>query len=86
VSSGEKRSSYGRAILRFVFAAAIAATSGCAYFHPAFVSEPSRIAQAAALAKDGLEVCERQSLTRTECTVMPREEVNRIFAETFGRH
>lgn len=84
MSSSEACSNIGRAVLRVLVATSVLSTTGCAYFHPAFVTQPSR-AERAALAGDGILVCERVSLTRKDCTVLPRGEVTRALAEALDR-
>jgi hypothetical protein len=64
--------------MRLAVAASVLLSSGCAYFHPAFATHPPR-QSANALGESGVLVCERHSLTRKDCTVMPRSEVTRML-------
>jgi hypothetical protein len=64
-------------VLRFGVVASIALGSGgCAYFHPAFVTNPQ-----VAKSEDGVLVCERRTLTQSDCAVVPRREISRLLAE-----
>jgi hypothetical protein len=71
--------------MRVIVAASVLLSSGCAYFTPAFMTQPSQL-RARAQLEEGVLVCERQSLTRKECTVMPHSEVSRMLSEGFGRY
>ena len=86
MSSSRVLSKVGSVTLRVVFAAAVLSSGGCAYFHPAFVTNPSRLHTAGASAEGGVLVCERLSLTRSDCAVMPRSELNHMLSEIVGRY
>ena len=70
-----------RAMLRVLLAMSIVLSGGCAYFHPAFVTNPH-----AAQSEKGVLVCERQSLTRSNCAVMSHQDVSRLLSETTARY
>jgi hypothetical protein len=74
------------ALLRAILATSVLLSSGCAYFHPAFVTNASQLQPPAAQGERGVLVCERHSLTRKDCTVMPQSEVTRLLSEVTGRH
>jgi hypothetical protein len=59
----------------------IVLSGGCAYFHPAFVTNPQ-----AAQSENGVLVCERQSLTRSNCAVVSHQEISRLLSETTARY
>jgi hypothetical protein len=86
MSSGRVLSKVGGATLRVVFAAAVLTSGGCAYFHPAFMTNASRLHAAGASGEGGVLVCERLSLTRSDCAVMPRSELNHMLSEMTGRY
>jgi hypothetical protein len=81
VSRNESRSKVGIALLCVIVSVGVLGSSGCAYFTPAFVTHPSRAA-----AERGVLVCERLSLVRSECSLMPQSEVSRMLSEISGRY
>ena len=78
-------SKLGGAMLRVTIAAGALVSSGCAYFHPAFVTNASPLSAAATSGERGVLVCERRSITRQQCGVMSHSEVHRLVAE-LARH
>jgi hypothetical protein len=77
----------GSAIVRVIIGASALVTSGCAYFHPAFVTNPLQLsANATAFGERGVLVCEGHSLSREDCTVMPYSEVERLFSDALQRY
>ena len=72
-----------RVMLHVVVGVGIAMISGCAYFHPAFVTNP-RVQTAQS--SNGVLVCERHSLGRSDCAVMSHEEISRLLSETTARY
>jgi hypothetical protein len=87
VSSSGALFKTGSAILRIIIGASALVTTGCAYFHPAFVTNPSQLsANATAFGERGVLVCERHSLRRKDCTVMPYSEVERLFSDALQRY
>jgi hypothetical protein len=74
-------------MLRAIIGAGVLLSSGCAYFHPAFVIHPSPLrSNAAASGERGVLVCERYSLTRKDCTVMPYSEAKQLLFEALGHY
>ena len=72
-----------RIVMCFTAGVSVLVSSGCAYFHPAFITNPSR---ASAATERGMLVCERLSLTRSDCSVVSHSEVNRMLSEISGRY
>jgi len=81
VSRSEVRSKAGIALLRVIVSVGVLGSGGCAYFTPAFVTHPSRAA-----AERGVLVCERLSLVRSECALVPESEVSRTLSEISSRY
>ncbi len=81
MSRSEVRSKAGIALLRVIVSVGVLSSGGCAYFTPAFVTHPSRAA-----AERGVLVCERLSLVRSECSLVPESEVSRTLSEISGRY
>ena len=72
------------ALLRSMMLTAVVAMSGCAYFHPAFVTHPT-----SALEREranGVMVCERVSLRTEKCGVVPRSAVRELLDEQRSRY
>ena len=67
-------------MLRVTIAAGVLVNTGCAYFHPAFVTNASPLS-AASSRERGVLVCERRSIAHERCGVMSRSEVHRLVAE-----
>ena len=84
VSSSGNRSRVHVTMLRVILSASALMSSGCAYFHPAFITNASSL-QTQARAKDGVLVCERHSLAGSDCAVMPHSEVMQVLDEIAGR-
>jgi hypothetical protein len=82
VSSRGKRSKIAGVALRVVVGVSVVLSSGCAYFHPAFMTNTSRLSGATSKqAERGVLVCERQSLRRSACSIVERSELNRLLTE-----
>lgn len=86
MSSRGIASKMGGVALRVIVGAGVLASTGCAYFNPAFITNASPLRAAAATTGErGVMVCQRRSITRSECDVVPQSEVNRFLAE-MSRH
>jgi hypothetical protein len=67
-------------MLRLIVGTSVVMSSGCAYFHPAFITNASQLSRTKS-AQEGVLVCERQSLRRSACRVMPRSELQQVLNE-----
>jgi hypothetical protein len=67
-------------MLRIIVGTSVVMSSGCAYFHPAFITNASQLS-ASKSAQEGVLVCERHSLRRSACTVMPRSDLQQVLNE-----
>ena len=68
--------------MRSIAVASVLMLTGCAYFHPAFMTNASA---ARMPAQEGVLVCERRTLREADCTRMSRTEV-REFLEAQPQH
>ena len=80
MSSGVQRSTLAGTMLRIIVGTSVVMSSGCAYFHPAFITNASQLSGAKS-APEGVLVCERQSLRRSACTLVPRSELQQVLNE-----
>jgi hypothetical protein len=56
-------------MLRVIVGTSVVLSSGCAYFHPAFMTDR------------GVLVCHRDSLRRSACSVVARSELDQVLTE-----
>jgi hypothetical protein len=68
-------------MLRVLCVAAALPGYGCAYFHPAFMTQPASV-KAAAQQAQGVLVCKRESLTRQSCGRMSRQELSHALSDS----
>ena len=69
-------------MLRVIVGTGVVLSSGCAYFHPAFMTNASQLSGAASKPTDrGVLVCHRDSLRRSACSVVERSELDQILTE-----
>jgi hypothetical protein len=81
VSSRVRRCNVAGVILRIIVGTSVVMSSGCAYFHPAFMTNASRVSGTKSIQGQGVLVCERYSLRRSACTVMPRSDLEQMLNE-----
>ena len=82
MSSRGKRSKVAGAMLRVIVGTSVVLSSGCAYFHPAFMTNTSQLSSATSKqAERGVLVCHRQSLRRSACSIVERSELDQVLTE-----
>lgn len=72
-------------MLRVTIGAGVLVSTGCAYFHPAFVTNASPLKAATTVRERGVLVCERRAIAHQRCGVMSHGEVHRVMTQ-MARH